>query len=268
MFGDWRLQHGKSWQLVPAVLCCAVYCTFSVNLMHFLWCRMGFAEWSGPQSPLGDKMGKVLGNPNAGSPKGLSVSTVCWVSCPLHQQLHASTAPVIWSAAGQCHKAVCWPVPFCSCYCYRTNCVAAAGQTVWANKLASLALLPATNLERYQLYMLTQFHSQAPKHNPTPNYNKLLPSTPNLTKTQPSQVPEFPQLKLYTSFTQHPLFNLYTRALTVAAASLVLHHTLKHLEIGGEGLASAARVVDCHRHVTTGRQAECHGHSVVIICVD
>lgn len=48
----------------------------------------------------------------------------------------------------------------------------------------------------------------------------------------------------------------------------MLHHPLKHLEICREGLAGAARVVDGDWHITTGCQAECHGHAVVIVCVD
>lgn len=51
-------------------------------------------------------------------------------------------------------------------------------------------------------------------------------------------------------------------------SSLVLHDTLKHLEVGGEGLACAARVVDRHGDIPTSCQAERHGHAMVVVCVD
>mmetsp|Transcript_18717 Transcript_18717/g.56631 ORF Transcript_18717/g.56631 Transcript_18717/m.56631 type:complete len:279 (+) Transcript_18717:1021-1857(+) len=46
-----------------------------------------------------------------------------------------------------------------------------------------------------------------------------------------------------------------------------LHDSLKHIEVGREGLAGAARVIDGDGHVSTGCQAEGHRHAVIVICV-
>lgn len=49
---------------------------------------------------------------------------------------------------------------------------------------------------------------------------------------------------------------------------LVLDESAQHVEVVGEGLASAAGVSDCHGHVGAGSEGEGHGHPVVIVGVD
>lgn len=53
-----------------------------------------------------------------------------------------------------------------------------------------------------------------------------------------------------------------------AESRLVLGNSLKDLEVCREGLASAARVVDGHGHITAGSQGESHGHAVIIVGVN
>lgn len=55
---------------------------------------------------------------------------------------------------------------------------------------------------------------------------------------------------------------------TPSAVSLVIHNALKHLEVRGERLACAARIVDRHSHIPARCQAEGHRHAVVVIGVD
>lgn len=45
-------------------------------------------------------------------------------------------------------------------------------------------------------------------------------------------------------------------------------NALKDLEVGGEGLACAAGVVDCHSYIPACSQGESHCHSVVIVGIN
>ena len=47
-----------------------------------------------------------------------------------------------------------------------------------------------------------------------------------------------------------------------------LHNALEHVEVGGERLPSATRIIDYDGHATAGDQGERHRHPVVIIRVN